>query len=81
MHGAIFGRHYRHSRWFDGARGVRMKGQEENVVYKTAHNVKNDVRFPDLWVMESGLQFEDFWDQTWTMQMEINEGESKKWSI
>lgn len=31
--------------------------------------------------MESGLQFEDFWDQTWTMQMEINEGESKKWSI
>ena len=31
--------------------------------------------------MESGFQFEDFWDQTWMMQMEINEGDYKKWSI
>lgn len=40
MHGAIFGRHYRHSRWFDGARSVRAKGQEENVVYTAVYNVK-----------------------------------------
>ena len=40
MHGAIFGRHYRNSRWFDGARSVRAKGQEENVVYTAVHNVK-----------------------------------------
>ena len=40
MHGAIYGTHYRHYRWVDGARSVRAKGQEENVVYTAVHNVK-----------------------------------------
>lgn len=57
MYGAIFRRQYRHSRWFDGA--CTDEKAKVNVVYTTAHNVK-DIRFPNLWVMESGLQFEDF---------------------
>lgn len=58
MYGAIFRRQYRHSRWFDGA--CTDEKAKVNVVYTTAHNVKKNIRFPNLWVMESGLQFEDF---------------------